>query len=381
MVSRLPGQPPVLAGFHYIQAIGAGGFADVFLFEQHMPRRNVAVKVMLGGLIDDELVTMFRDEADAMAKLSSHPSIVTIYEASVSADGRPYLVMEYCPDSYAKKYRTEELGIADVLSLGVRVGSALETAHRAGMLHRDIKPSNILITQYGLPVLSDFGIVTGLRRSNEQAYVAMSVPWSAPEVVNESETGSIASEVWSFGATLYTLLAGHSPFERAGRGQNAQELLKARIMKGAYTPIRRSDVPPRLQEVLKRAMSKQPAARYESIAQMLHELQLVQHELGFAYTPLEIERQPWATHVQASMRAQSETAGFGPTRSVVQVPSRRPERPSTHSARTPRPSEIPGGDEARPGLPVKTVVWLVAAVAVLAVGGAVGVMAILGGLR
>src|SRR5690625_2881288 len=133
MVSRLPGQPPVLAGFQYLQALGAGGFADVFLFEQHMPRRKVAVKVMLKGMVDEDLIRMFRDEADAMAHLSAHPSIVTIYEASISADGRPYLVMEFCPDSYTKRYRTEEIPVAQVLSLGVKIGSALETAHRSGM--------------------------------------------------------------------------------------------------------------------------------------------------------------------------------------------------------------------------------------------------------
>lgn len=380
MVSRLPGQPPVLAGFQYLQALGAGGFADVFLFEQHMPRRKVAVKVMLKGMVDEDLIRMFRDEADAMAHLSAHPSIVTIYEASISADGRPYLVMEFCPDSYTKRYRTEEIPVAQVLSLGVKIGSALETAHRSGMLHRDIKPSNILTTQYGAPVLADFGIVTGMSSTGDESYVAMSVPWSAPEVVDESTTGSVATEVWSLGATLYTLLAGHSPFERPGRGQNAQELIKGRILRAAYTPIKRADVPAKLQEVLKKSMAKQPSHRYATVAEMIYELQLIQHELGIPHTPLEIESQPWAQVAQSATTGAGAEATRGPVRSVVAVESRRAPRATGGSAPTRRGAEIPGGDDHAPGIRKRTVIWLVAGAAVVAAAVAVGAVALWGGL-
>ena len=78
--------------------LGAGGFADVFLYEQNMPRRQVAVKVMLSEVVNDQVRQMFQGEANLMAQLSAHPSILTVYQASVSSDGRPYLVME--PVSY-----------------------------------------------------------------------------------------------------------------------------------------------------------------------------------------------------------------------------------------------------------------------------------------
>ena len=87
--------------------LGSGGFADVFLYEQDMPRRAVAVKVLPGDLRDPELVRMFNAEADVLAHLSAHPSIVTVYQAGISADGRPYIVMEYCPGSLAQRYRIE----------------------------------------------------------------------------------------------------------------------------------------------------------------------------------------------------------------------------------------------------------------------------------
>jgi serine/threonine protein kinase len=91
---RLPSQPPVLPGFSHVHVLGSGGFADVFLYEQNMPRRQVAVKVMLSEVVNDQVRQMFQAEANLMAQLSSHPSILTVYEASVSSDGRPYLVME-----------------------------------------------------------------------------------------------------------------------------------------------------------------------------------------------------------------------------------------------------------------------------------------------
>ncbi|MDF2580745.1 MAG: serine/threonine protein kinase, partial [Microbacterium sp.] len=226
MASRLPSAPPGLAGFTYVRPLGTGGFADVFLFEQNLPRRPVAVKVLLEDIVDESLLRMFNAEADVMARLSSHPSILTIYEASISSDGRPYIVMEYCPTSLTNRYRREVIPVAEVLQLGVKIGSALETAHRSGLLHRDIKPSNILITTFGTPVLSDFGIAAAISgRSDGDEVFAMSVPWSAPEIIDERVSGSVAAEVWGLGATLYSLLAGRSPFERAGSGQNSRDQL------------------------------------------------------------------------------------------------------------------------------------------------------------
>ena len=105
MSTRLPSAPPILPGLTYVRPLGSGGFADVFLYEQDMPRRNVAVKVMPSDVRDPELRRMFNAEADVIAHLSAHPAIVTVYQAGISADGRPYIVMEYCPGSLAQRYR------------------------------------------------------------------------------------------------------------------------------------------------------------------------------------------------------------------------------------------------------------------------------------
>ncbi len=325
MTSRLPSAPPILPGLAYVRPLGSGGFADVFLYEQDMPRRNVAVKVMPSDVRDPELRRMFNAEADVLAHLSAHPAIVTVYQAGISADGRPYIVMEYCPGSLAQRYRIERLPVEEVLAVGVRMASALESAHRAGLVHRDVKPSNILITTFGTPVLADFGISSSLLRATADEVLAMSIPWSAPEVVAEQTAGTIASEVWSLGATVYSLLAGHSPFERRERGQNTKEQLRRRIARASYTLISRTDVPASLQTALATSMSRDPARRQASALEFAEALRGVQTELGLSPTPLEIPDDEWSG---ASGPVDFGVTGLrGPARSHIEREGRRKTRP------------------------------------------------------
>ncbi len=300
MARRLPSSPPVLPGFTYVTVLGSGGFADVFLYEQDMPRRQVAVKVMLAEIVTDRLRAMFRAEADLMAQLSAHPSVLTVHQASVAADGRPYLVMELCSSSLSDRYRREPLGVAEVLRVGIRIASAVETAHRAGVLHRDIKPANILTTAFGHPVLSDFGIASTLEDAAATDAVGLSIPWSAPEVLADESPGRVRSEVWSLAATVYSLLAGRSPFEVPG-GQNAPADLVARIQRARPLPTGRADVPERLELVLRRAMSRQPEARPESALALVRDLQSVEAELRLAQKPLEVAIEEWASAVAAGV--------------------------------------------------------------------------------
>jgi len=293
MARRLPSQPPNLPGFSYVRVLGSGGFADVFLYEQNMPRRQVAVKVMLAEVVTSQVKQMFQAEANLMAQLSTHPSILTVYQASVSSDGRPYLVMELCSAAIGQRYRTEPLSVPEVLSVGVRIASAVETAHRAGVLHRDIKPSNILSTAYGHPVLSDFGIAATLSEADVTEAIGLSIPWSAPEVLLDETSGTIASEVWSLGATMYSLLAGRSPFEVPGKENTSAELIQ-RITKSRPLPIGRADVPPRLEQVLLKAMSRKPSQRQRSALEFIRELQAVEAELGLPQTPIEVAMDDWA---------------------------------------------------------------------------------------
>lgn len=293
MAKRLPSQPPVLPGFSFVHILGSGGFADVFLFEQNMPRRQVAVKVLLSEVVNEHVRQMFQAEANLMAQLSAHPSILTVYQAGVSADGRPFLVMELCSPALGQRYRSERIPVPEVLRIAVRIGSAIETAHRAGVLHRDIKPSNILLTAYGYPVLSDFGIASTVTADAEEESVGLSVPWSAPEVLQDETAGTIASEVWAFAATVYSLLAGRSPFEMPGETNSSGQLL-GRIGRAKPQPIGRPDVPASLERALRRAMSRRPEDRPATILELVRELQLVESELGVQQTPIEVAVDEWA---------------------------------------------------------------------------------------
>jgi serine/threonine protein kinase len=312
MARRLPSQPPALPGFSYVHVLGSGGFADVFLYEQNMPRRQVAVKVMLNEVVNENVRRMFQAEANLMAQLSSHPSILTVYQASVSSDGRPYLVMELCSAALSGRYRQERLPLDEVLRIAVKIGSAIETAHRSGVLHRDIKPSNILTTAYGHPVLSDFGIAATLSESSSQDSVGLSIPWSAPEVLLDETAGSVPSEIWSFAATVYSLLAGRSPFEAPG-GDNSSSELIARISRAKPAPTGRGDVPASLERVLARSMSRRPSDRPASVLELVRELQAVELELGFVPTPIEVAMDDWALATVAELEDRTRVRGSTPS--------------------------------------------------------------------
>lgn len=284
---REPSAPPAIPGYEPVRLLGMGGFADVFLYQQLMPRRSVAVKVLLASHLGDDVRERFRTEADLMAQLSHHPSIVTIYHADVAADGRPYLVMEYCArPGLGQRYRTERMGVAEVLRIGVRLASAVETAHRAGILHRDIKPANVLITDFGWPALTDFGIAATTGWSTGSA-VGMSIPWSPPELLAEDPDGDVRADVYSLAATVYSLLARRSPFEVPDGSNGAADLI-ARIERSALAPTGRGDVPASLQAVLARAMDRTPARRHHSALAFARALQQVEAELMLPLTPLDL---------------------------------------------------------------------------------------------
>ncbi len=308
MARRLPSAPPNLPGFSYLRVLGSGGFADVFLYEQNMPRRQVAVKVLLAAVVNDQVRQLFQAEANVMAQLSSHPSILTVFQAGLSADGRPYLVMEYCSGALSRRFRDEPLSVPDALRIGIKIASAVETAHRFGILHRDIKPSNILVTAYGHPVLSDFGIAATLGEAESSDAVGLSIPWSAPEVLLDESSGSVSAEVWSLGATVYSLLAGRSPFEQLG-ADNSSAALMSRIAQGKVPAINRADVPARLEIVLDRAMSRRPGSRQRTVLEFIRELQSVEADLGLAQTPLEVAMDDWAAATLADPDDKTRVSG------------------------------------------------------------------------
>lgn len=286
---RAPAAPPEIPGFTYVSLLGSGGFSDVYLYDQHRPRRKVAVKVLLAEMLTPQVRRQFDAEADLMAQLSGHPAIVPIYEVGISSDGRPFLAMQYCPKPhFGRQYRVQPLSVVDALRVGVEIAGAVETAHRAGILHRDIKPANILVTEYDEPRLTDFGISSTLEPGGRQAE-GMSIPWSPPESFEDPPRTGVATDVWGLAATVYTLLAGRTPFEVPG-GPNGDEDLMARIESSTLPRTGRIDVPESFELALAAGMQKSVAARVPSALAFGRMLQQVQVELGLGATQLRVLR-------------------------------------------------------------------------------------------
>ena len=281
---------PHIPGYTFVQHLGTGGFADVLLYEQEWPRQRVAVKVVRADLVlSDREKELFRSEADAMARLAGHPYIVPVLTAGQTSDGRPYLVMRYCPPpDLGARVRTTPLSVAEALSTGVKLAGAVETAHRSGILHRDIKPSNVLVTTYSEPALTDFGIAGLVHEVDAETEVRMSYPWAPPEMVDGRSHGSVASDVYSLGATIWNLLVGRSPFA-APHGDNSDRALVARILHAAPPATQRPDVPPALDRLLQQCLAKDPRHRPQSALEVARSLQRIEAELGFSRTAVAVE--------------------------------------------------------------------------------------------
>lgn len=275
-----PTGPPDLPGYRFIRDIGAGGNAKVYLYEQELPSRKVAVKVLNDSALSEAARRRFTAEANVTAVLA-HRHIVQVFDAKLTADGRPYIVMPFYPQpNLAVRARRAHFSIAEVLRIGIQVGSAVETSHRHGVLHRDIKPQNILTDSYGEPALTDFGIATTKAGDGPEG---LSVPWSPPEILFGTGPGDERSDVYSLGATLWHLLAGRPPFEHPSGGNATQQVME-RIY--AETPPRtqRADVPESLERLLRQTMAKDTAARPQSAMELIRGLQSIEQELRLPLT-------------------------------------------------------------------------------------------------
>ena len=290
--------PPVLDDFHFVSYLGSGGFSDVYLYEEQLPKRLVAIKVLSRTALGEGDSSQFRDEVDLMAQLSGHPSVVEIHDANVAESGQPYVVMQYCPmPSLAERLANGPLAIEDALKMGVQVASAVHTAHVMGIVHHDLKPANVLYSQFGRPLLGDFGIATLVGATNQDVMGA-SLPWAAPEVLLNQQADARA-DVYSLAATVYTALSGHAPFatdDALTRREYithmfATQLAPLGLGKGqpqeADAPDN-ADAYERLDEVLMAAMEREVDKRTATAVEFGRQLQEVQAALGHQPTDLEV---------------------------------------------------------------------------------------------
>lgn len=267
---------PEITGFTHLSHLGSGGYSEVHLYEQHRPRRQVAIKVIRDAL-DDRQLERFAAEADTMASLAEHPYIVPVLAADVTADGRPYLVMRYFPPpDLGARVKVQPLTVAEALRTGIQIASAVETAHRAGILHRDIKPANILVSSYRTPALTDFGIAGTLHQVDADDEVGVSIPWSPPEILNGQSNGSILTDVYSLGATIWNLLTGRSPYRSPDADTNSAVQIQARIHQMPPPPTGVEGVPPALDRLLQQCLAKNPAHRPASAMELARGLAAIE---------------------------------------------------------------------------------------------------------
>jgi serine/threonine-protein kinase PknK len=269
------------AGFDDVTEIGHGGFGVVYRCVQTSLDRTVAVKVLSSDL-DPDNVDRFMREQRAMGRLSGHPHIVQILEVGTTASGRPFIVMPYhAKDSLEAVIRKHgPLDWSEALSICVKLAGALDAAHQVGTLHRDVKPANILLTDYGEPQLTDFGIARiagGFQTAT--GVITGSPAFTAPEVL-EGATPTERSDVYSLGATLFCALTGHAAYERRSGEQVVAQFL--RITSQPIPDLREHGLPDDVAAIIERAMSCDPTDRPASAAQFGNELRETQRGSGVA---------------------------------------------------------------------------------------------------
>ncbi len=366
---------PVIPGFAFIEHLGSGGFADVFLYEQQWPRQRVAVKVVRPDVpLTDREKHLFTAEANSMARLADHPYIVSVITAGVTAEGgRPFLVMRYCPPpDLGVRVRSNPMAPVDAVATGIKLASAIETAHRSGILHRDIKPSNVLVTAYHEPALTDFGIAGHMSEVEGDNDVRISYPWSPPELLDGRSNGSVASDVYSLGATIWHLLVGRSPFSIPS-GDNSTRAISARILHASPPATQRPDVPPALDRLLQQCLAKRPEHRPGSALELARALQRIEAAAGWARTSVAVEGdRPDASVAVPEAAGPSEAAeGATAMKPVTVISASGPRR---FAAPEYSPGTGSGDDGGGPGL-----VW--AGIGAVVVALLVGFLVLGGGGR
>jgi len=281
--------------YQIIKTIGEGGMANVYLANDTILDRHVAVKVLRGDLADDEkFVRRFQREAISASSLT-HPNIVEMYDVGED-DGNYYIVMEYINGKTLKSLvkKRGALTLPEVVDIMTQLTSAIACAHDSYIIHRDIKPQNVLILEDGRVKITDFGIAMALN-SNELTQtnsVMGSVHYLPPEQANGSGA-TIKSDIYSLGILMYELLTGKIPF----KGENAVEIA-IKQMKEPIPSVRKinPDIPQSIENIVIKACAKNPKNRYDNVREMyddiknaLSEENLDQKRITYKYPENDLE--------------------------------------------------------------------------------------------
>lgn len=258
--------------YEIIKTIGEGGMANVYLANDTILDRKVAIKVLRGDLSNDEkFIRRFKREALSVSNLS-HPNIVEVYDVG-EEDGNYYIVMEYIDGKTLKQLLQKRgaLTLNEVIDIMTQLTDGLSHAHEAYIIHRDIKPQNIMIEDNGLIKITDFGIAMALNSTQltQTNSVMGSVHYLPPEQAN-GKGSTIKSDIYSLGILMYELLTGSVPF----KGDTAVEIA-LKHMKEKVPSIRKQNptIPQSVENIVLKATAKNPKNRYDSVKDMYKDLQ------------------------------------------------------------------------------------------------------------
>lgn len=257
--------------YEIIKTIGEGGMANVYLANDTILERNVAIKVLRGDLSTDEkFIRRFKREALSVSNLS-HPNIVEVYDVG-EEEGNYYIVMEYI-DGKTLKQQLQKRGaltLTEVIDIMSQLADGLAHAHEAYIIHRDIKPQNIMIEDNGLIKITDFGIATAINSTQltQTNSVMGSVHYLPPEQAS-GKGSTIKSDIYSLGILMYELITGAVPF----KGDTAVEIA-LKHMKEKIPSIRKQNptIPQSIENIILKATAKNPKNRYDSVRDMYKDL-------------------------------------------------------------------------------------------------------------
>jgi eukaryotic-like serine/threonine-protein kinase len=277
----------VLGDRYRVEArIGAGGMAEVYRGFDPVLNRTVAIKVLLPQFARDaSFVERFRREAQAAARLN-HPNIVAAYDTGADGDTQ-YIVMEFVEGRTLAEFLAAGRRPTPVQSAEIaeKICGALAAAHAQGVIHRDIKPGNIMVTRDGTVKVMDFGIAritTGVETAPQTSAVLGTATYLSPE---QAQGGPVdaRTDIYSLGTVLYEMLAGRPPFT----GESPVAIAYKQVNETPVPPSQvNADVPPRLDAVVMRALSKNPANRYQTAEDFAEDLDRVVKGQEVEATPL-----------------------------------------------------------------------------------------------
>lgn len=251
-----------------IRKLGKGGFGEVWLAERRgkFATTKVAVKLPLDEQVDHEAI---KQEATLWEQASGHSNILPIIDAD-EYDGQIVIVSEYAPDGSLDEWlkRNSKMSLEKAVETTIKILDGLEFLHSRNIIHRDLKPANILL-QGDTPRLADFGISRALRTtaSSQSSNVSGTFAYMPPEGFDGKR--SVQTDIWSVGVNLYQFLTGRLPFP-----QKEPSALIAAIMMREFEPLP-ADVPQNLQNIIAKALAKQPENRYVSAGAMREDLRRV----------------------------------------------------------------------------------------------------------